>query len=207
MNTGEVRLVSTGLEDFYQARTTPEWVEVPAAQFLMIDGQGDPNTSEGYHQALEALYALAYGLKFALKKAGGQDYKVGPLEGLWWAEDMAEFGLERKGDWRWTMMIAQPAAVTPERLEQLRGELRRKKHLPALDKVRLEPFCEGHAAQVLHLGPYSAEGPTVQKLHGFIHAGGCRFDGRVQKHHEIYLGDPRKSRPDRLKTVLRQPVR
>ncbi len=198
---------SKGLEALYKARATPEWVEVPTSKFLMINGQGDPNTSESYHQALEALYALSYGLKFTLKKAEGSDYKVGPLEGLWWAEDMAEFSVERKGDWYWTMMIAQPEAVTAEWLEKVRTEVRRKKNLSALDKVRLESFSEGRAAQVLHLGPYSAEGPTIQKLHDFIHAEGRSFDGRAQKHHEIYLGDPRKAQPEKLRTILRQPVR
>ena len=196
-----------GLEALYKASATPQWVEVPEMPFLMADGQGDPNTSESYHQALEALYALSYGLKFALKKAQGLDYKVGPLEGLWWAEDMAEFSVERKGEWYWTMMIAQPEVVTAEWFEKVLTELRRKKHLPALDKVRLEHFREGRAAQVLHLGPYRAEGPTIRKLHDFIRAGGRSFDGRVQKHHEIYFGDPRKSQPDKLKTILRQPVR
>lgn len=195
-----------GLEALYKASPTPSWVEVPKRQFLMIDGHGDPNTSAEYHQALEALYALSYALKFALKKAQGREYKVGPLEGLWWAENMTEFSTERKGDWNWTMMIAQPEAVTQEWFEKVRLEVSHKKHLPALDKVRLESFKEGKAAQMLHLGPYSSEGPNIQKLHRFIRGQGYRFDGRTQKHHEIYLGDPRKTQPEKLKTILRQPV-
>lgn len=184
----------------------PQWVDVPAMNFLMIDGEGDPNTSQAYKEALEALYALSYTLKFALKKAIGLDYRVGPLEGLWWAEDMAEFSLGHKGNWKWTMMIAQPDAVTPEWVERAKDETRRKKNLPALDKVRFEPFHEGKAAQILHIGPYSAEGPTIRKLHEFIRAQGYTLEGTENKHHEIYMGDPRRAAPEKWRTILRQPV-
>lgn len=193
-------------KDLYKARDQAEWVDVPAMNFLMIDGEGDPNTSQTYKEALEALYALSYTLKFALKKAQGLDYRVGPLEGLWWADDMAEFSTERKGDWKWTMMIAQPEAVTPAWLEQAKEEVRRKKNLPALDRVRLELFHEGLAAQILHIGPYSAEGPTIRKLHEFIRAQGYTLDGTKKKHHEIYMGDPRRAAPEKWRTILRQPV-
>lgn len=192
-------------KDLYKARKNEvEIVEVPSINFLMADGQGDPNTSSAYKEAVETLYALSYALKFALKKAQGLEYKVGPLEGLWWAEDMAEFSTERKGDWKWTMMIAQPEAITPEWLEKVREEVRRKKNLPALDRMRLEVYAEGPSAQILHLGPYAAEGPTIQKLHAFIRKQGGGLD---EKHHEIYLSDPRRTRPEKLKTILRQPYR
>lgn len=183
-----------------------ELVEVPPTNFLMADGQGDPNTSQDYKEAVEALYTLSYGLKFALKKALGVTSKVAPLEGLWWADDMAEFSAEHKSDWRWTMMIAQPEAVDAAWVARVREEVGRKKTLPASERVRLEAFHEGLAAQIMHVGPYAAEGPTIETLHAFIRDAGYTFDGRVQKHHEIYLGDPRRSAPEKLRTVLRQPV-
>jgi len=192
------------LKALYAPPSTPVMVEVPELTFVMVDGQGDPNTAEAYRDAVAALYAVSYALKFALKRApDGLDYAVMPLEGLWWADDMAEFDVERKADWRWTMMIAQPEAVTPDRFAHARAEVARKKNLPALERLRLERFAEGRAAQVLRRGPYSAEGPTIAALHAFIRERGDALDG---KHHEIYLGDPRRTAPERLKTVIRQPV-
>lgn len=181
-------------------------VDVPAMRCLMIDGMGNPNTSQEYQQAVEALYGVAYALKFLLKKDQGADYTVMPLEGLWWAPDMAEFSAERKEAWQWTMLIAQPEAVTEALFERAREQVRRKKDSPALAKMRLETFHEGLAAQVMYIGPYAAEGPTIARLHAFIHGQGCTFDGRRQKHHEIYLSDPRRAAPDKLKTVIRQPM-
>jgi hypothetical protein len=188
------------------ASRSPELVQVPELAFLMIDGHGDPNTSTEYREAIQALYALSYTLKFSLKKELGLAYRVGPLEGLWWADDMTLFEIGRKADWRWTAMIAQPGAVTHEWFELTRDEVQHKKPLRGLERVRLERFEEGLAAQVLYLGPYSDEGPTIERLHRFIHELGYRFDGRHQKHHEIYLGDPRRSAPEKLRTIIRQPV-
>lgn len=180
------------------------FVDVPPMQYLMIDGAGDPNTSPVYQAAVEALYAVAYGVKFAVKKADpAQDYGVMPLEGLWWAEDMAAFSVERKGDWLWTMMIMQPEWVTAEVVEQAAAEAGRKKDLPALPDLRFGPYAEGLSAQIMHIGPYSAEGPTVARLHAAIDEAGYALRA---KHHEIYLGDPRRSAPDKLKTIIRQPV-
>lgn len=137
----------------------------------------------------------------------GLDYKVGPLEGLWWADDMAEFSVEHKGDWKWTMMIAQPEVVTPEWVAKAKEEVRRKKNPAALDRVRLESFYEGQAAQIMHIGPYSEEGPNIAKVHAFIHERGYTFDGREQKHHEIYLSDPRRTAPRRVKhSALQQRI-
>lgn len=119
---------------------------------------------------------------------------------------MAQFSVQRKADWDWTMMIRQPAQVTPQLVEQTAQEVADKKQLPAALELRLERFAEGPAAQVLHLGPYSAEGPTIAALHAFIHEHGRRFDGRHHKHHEIYLSDPRRTAPERLKTIIRQSV-
>ena len=185
------------LERLYKVSAgKPEIVRVPETSFVMIDGHGDPNTSQDYKDAIEALYALSYTLTFALKNEQELQYRVGPLESLWWAEDMSAFDLERKGDWNWTMMIAQPDAVTVDRFELAREEARRKKQLPAIARARLERFEEGACAQVLHVGPFSAEGPTIRELHAFIHEQGYSFDGKLQKHHEIYLSDPRRSAPE-----------
>lgn len=190
----------------YRATREPQLVQVPRMTFLMVDGTGDPNTSAAFKDAVAALYSLSYTLKFALKAQQGLNYRVSPLEALWWAEDMREFSVTRKADWQWTAMIAQPDAVTLEQFADALIEVRRKKGLPGLDRVRLEPFEEGPAAQVLHLGPYAEEGPTIEKLHRFIREHGYMFDGAVQKHHEIYLGDPRRAAPEKLKTIIRQPV-
>jgi hypothetical protein len=178
-------------------------VEVPAMNFLMIDGHGDPNTSPDYQAALETLYGMAYGIKFALKPQG-IEYVVPPPEGLWWMEDMTQFSQATKDRWDWTMMIMQPDPVTPEIVEQVRAEVARKKPLPALPKLRFERYHEGLSVQIMYLGAYADEGPTIAAMHEFIHAEGYEPNG---KHHEIYLGDPRRTAPQKLKTVIRQPVR
>jgi len=183
--------------------TEPQIVDVPEMQFLMIDGHGYPGTSQEYIDALGALYSLAYGLKFAFKKGPAAiDYPVMASEGLWWMEDMTRFSMENKNEWLWTMMIMQPEVVTPAIFEQMRAETMKRKPQPALAKVRLERFAEGLSAQILHIGPYSAETSNIQKLHRFIAEQGCRLRG---KHHEIYLSDPNRTAPDRLKTIIRQP--
>ncbi len=182
-------------------------VEVPAMHFLMIDGAGNPNTLQDYQQVLEALFGVAYTLKFLLKKEQGMDCAVMPLEGLWWTPDMREFSVEHKETWLWTMMIAQPEQVTAELFERAREQVQRKKNSAALAKLRLEPFHESLAAQIMHLGPYAAEGPTIARLHDFIREQGYTFDGDRQKHHEIYLSDPRRAAPAKMRTVIRQPMR
>jgi hypothetical protein len=190
------------LKRLYRARQAPELVDVPELEFLMLDGQGDPNVSGRYREAIQALYAVSYTLKFALKRGGGVDYRVAPLEGLWWAEVMTRFS-ENKSAWHWTMMIRQPPEVTPELVEEAAAEVARKKRLPAARELRLERFAEGRAAQVLHIGPWADEGPTIERLHAFIEEQGYAKRGR---HHEIYLSDPRRTAPERLKTIVRQPV-
>lgn len=183
-------------------------VDAPPLNFLMLDGSGDPNTAPEYGQAIEALYGLAYTLKFASKKAG-VDYPVMALEGLWWMEDMGEaygdidFDAD-KSKWLWTMMIMQPEHITQDMMDEAVAELRRKKDPPALDKVRLERFHEGLSAQIMHIGPYSAEKPTIDRVHAYIAEHGYELAG---KHHEIYVGDPRRSKPEKLRTVIRQPMR
>jgi hypothetical protein len=208
MTTGHSRKIDMRreLRALYAPPATPVLVDVPELAFLMIDGRGDPNTSTEYREAVAALYAVSYALKFAIKRtANGADYAVMPLEGLWWADDMTDFDF-RKADWHWTMMIAQPDLVTLERVEQAAADTMRKKNLPTVTRLRLERFCEGLCAQVLHVGPYSAEGPTIASLHAFIRDHGYTFDGRRQKHHEIYLSDPRRTAAAKLKTVVRQPI-
>ncbi len=180
-------------------------VEVPALNYLMVDGRGDPNTAQAYVEAVEALYAVAYALKFKVKNGkAGIDYAVMPLEGLWWAEDMRQFSVKDKDAWQWTMMIVQPEYVTAKLFAETLGEVQKKKRLPALARLRFESYHEGRAAQIMHLGPYADEEPTITKLHDFIHARGGERQG---KHHEIYLKDPRKSAPGKLLTVIRQPFR
>lgn len=176
-------------------------VDVPAMKFLMVDGHGDPNTSPEYQAAVETLYALAYKIKFMMKDQG-LDYVVPPLEGLWWVEDMAEFSVERKDEWDWTMMIMQPDEVTMGVVEAAGDAVAASKNLPNLSQVRFELFHEGAAAQILYLGAYADEGPTIARLHDFILAEGYQLSG---KHHEIYLSDPRRTAPEKLKTVIRQP--
>ena len=181
-----------------------ELVEVPPLRYLMLDGQGNPNNNPAYQAVVETLYALSYTLKFACKKTLGRDYSVMPLEGLWWTPDMAQFSLEDKDAWQWTMMILQPEWITAEMVEAAREEVRRKKNPARLDEVRFEVYEEGLAAQIMYLGAYSDEAPTIAGLHTFIAAQGYTLHG---KHHEIYLGDPRKTAPEKLKTIIRQPVK
>ena len=180
-------------------------IEVPAMQFLMLDGHGDPNCAPAYQEAVEALYAVAYKLKFASKQQVGRDYTVMPLEGLWWAEDMTSFTARRdKSQWDWTMMIMQPEWVTGKMFAQATAVVTQQKALPALAKLRLEPYHEGQSVQIMHIGSYEDEAPTLHKLHHeFMPANQLAFNGR---HHEIYLSDPRRVAPEKLKTVLRQPV-
>lgn len=179
------------------------FVEVPQMNFLMIDGRGDPNTSPEYAKAVEALFALAYGLKFKVKRSdSGLDYGVMPLEGLWWMKGMSQFSVENKEAWEWTMMIAQPEYVTPELFAETSAEVEKKKGMPVLSSVRFEPYYEGHAAQIMYIGPYSEEGQTIARIHASINQKEYRLRG---KHHEIYLNDPRKTASEKLQTIIRQP--
>jgi hypothetical protein len=178
-------------------------INVPKMNFLMIDGTGDPNTSREYKDAVEALFSLSYAIKFMIKRETGVDYAVMPLEGLWWVDDMAKFSVKNKNEWKWTSMIMQPEYVTKEIVNKSLDQTRKKKNLPSLSKIRFEPFDEGSSAQTMHIGPFSAEGPTIEKIHNFIKKQGYKLSG---KHHEIYLSDLHKSLPEKMKTVLRQPM-
>ena len=180
-------------------------VVVPAMRFLMIDGQGDPNTTPAYGEAIEALFALSYTIKFAMKKGRmALDYAVMPPEGLWWADDMADFATGERAAWRWTMMIVQPEFVTEDVVAAATADVAKKKDPAALPLVRFETYGEGLAAQLMHIGPFSEEGPTIQRVHDFIEQFGHE---RFGKHHEVYLSDMRRTEPAKWKTVVRQPMR
>ena len=180
-----------------------ERVTVPAMNFLMIDGQGDPNTSQEFQDAIEALYPVAYALKFTVKKGGmAIDYGVMPLEGLWWTDDMSTFSVDCKESWKWTLMIMQPEFISSTMVEDAIEQVRAKKNPVSLSQLRFESFEEGNVAQIMHIGPFSDEGPTIEKVHAFIEENGKERRG---KHHEIYLSDIRKADPAKWKTVIRQP--
>ena len=178
-------------------------IDVPTMHYLMVDGEGDPNTSQAYSEAVETLFAVSYAVKFMVKKGAlAIDYGVLPLEGLWWADDMSKFSTEDKSNWKWTMMILQPDFVTEEMVVNAIADVRKKKNPVAISRVRFEALSEGKCAQILHLGPFSEEGPTIEKVHQFIDSKGKR----TGKHHEIYLSDIRKAAPEKWKTIIRQPM-
>ncbi|MDD5094281.1 MAG: GyrI-like domain-containing protein [Dehalococcoidia bacterium] len=179
-------------------------VEVPTMNFLMVDGMGDPNTSKAYQEAIEVLYQLSYTLKFMMKKGPSAiDYGVMPLESLWWADDMKAFVFGNKDQWKWTAMIMQPGIITRQLVDAAIAEVKKKKNPAALPLVRFESLSEGRAAQIMYTGPFSEEGPTIEKIHKFIESRGLK---PVGKHHEIYLSDMRRVEPAKWKTVIRQPM-
>lgn len=191
-------------KDLFFPPGDPVLIDVPTMNYLMIDGHGDPNTVKAYKDAVEALFSLSYAIKFSIKKEMAIDYSVFPSEGLWWVEDMEQFTTDDKSSWDWTMIIAQPDLVDKERIERVRLEvMKKKKDLDALGQVRFELFHEGLSVQLMHVGPYSAEGPNIACMHAFIQENGYVANG---KHHEIYLSDVRRTAPEKLKTVLRQPA-
>ncbi len=179
-------------------------VNIPAMNYLMIDGEGNPNTAQSFQDAVNVLFPLSYTLKCMAKNGVlGKDYVVMPLEGLWWSEDISSFSMENKDDWKWTLMIMQPPFISLEMIEEAKEQVQTKKNPSALPLVYFESLEEGKAAQIMHLGPFSTEGPTVAKLHDFIeHSGHQRRD----KHHEIYLKDMRKSMPENWTTIIRHPI-
>ena len=193
------------LKHLYQASSKAVVeVNVPPMTYLMLDGVGDPNASAEYAEAIEALFAVSYAVKFAVKKGPlAIDFGVMPLEGLWWADDMSAFATADKSNWMWTMMIMQPEPVTHQALLDAVASVRKKKpDLSALARLRIEALAEGRCAQLMHVGPFSDEGPAVERLHRFVSTRG-RLSG---KHHEIYLSDIRRADPQKWKTILRQPL-
>ncbi|MDP3622324.1 MAG: GyrI-like domain-containing protein [Methanobacteriaceae archaeon] len=198
------------LKDIYTAsKSKAKLVDVPKLNYLMIDGEGDPNTSIEYQQAMEALFPVSFKVKFISKKEKSQDYVVMPLEGLWWVNNMEDFNVEDKSGWKWTTIIMQPDFITKNMINQAMEEVEEKKNPTALSKMRFETLEEGPSAQIMHIGPYSEEGPTVAALHEFIEKEGQVFDGSIhgQQHHEIYLSDMRRTKPERLRTIIRQPLK
>lgn len=190
----------------YKARRdTFSVVDIPKLQYLMIDGHGDPNTAPEFADALAALYPIAYKLKFASKNELGKDYVVPPLEGLWWSDDMETFTTARdKSKWDWTMMLMVPDWITDEMFAVAKEKVAARDAPIRLDNVRFETLEEGTCVQTLHVGSFDSEGSVLEKMHHqFILESGYRM---VKKHHEIYLSDFRKVTPDKLRTILRQPV-
>ena len=185
-----------------------EIVDVPSFNFAMIDGEiksdETPGTSQEYQNAMGALYGASFTLKFMskLRKKNPIDYSVMALEGLWWTES-GEFDFNKKEPWKWTMMIMQPQHITKEMFKEALQQARKKKDNPALSKIRLETFHEGRSMQIMHIGPYSEEPRTIKKMHDFARKNGYTLSG---KHHEIYLGDPRRAKPEKLRTILRHPI-
>ncbi|MBT8211499.1 MAG: GyrI-like domain-containing protein [Acidimicrobiia bacterium] len=189
--------------EHYTAARDPEIVDVPQRPHLMIDGEGDPNTSQMYAEAVASIYPLAYGLRKAIKDATGEAYTVMPLEGLWWVPDMSDFTIDDKSGWLWTSVICLPDAVTPEMAAAVLPTVTEIKKLPLGSIARVEQFGDGLAAQIMHHGPYADEAPTIERLHDFIETEGYNLTG---KHHEIYLTDPRRSAPEKNRTIIRQPI-
>jgi hypothetical protein len=190
----------------YAASLQPALVEIGQAQYVCIPGQGDPSGA-AYAAALAALYAVAYGIKMPYKKATGTDYAVGMLEGLWWGDvsSTAEFIKLPRSAWRWKMLIRTPEFIAQQHLNEAVASALRKGKGDAVERVTLETLHEGACAQLLHVGSYISEADhSIPALHAFIDSQGLRFNGL---HHEIYLSDPRKVAPEKLKTILRQPVR
>jgi hypothetical protein len=183
-------------------------VDVPRFNFVMLDGTIPPSVapadSAEFQDAIGALYGAAFTLKFMskLRKENPLDFTVMALEGLWWV-DSGQFDFMKKEPWRFTLMIMQPEHITPQMFRGALEQLNKKKPSPALAKLRLADFHEGLCMQIMHIGPYSGEPATIAKMHAFAHDNGYRLRG---KHHEIYMGDPRRASPERLKTILRQPL-
>lgn len=188
----------------YAAGTEPALIEVPPLPYLMVDGRGDPNVVPAYRDAVESLYPVAYGVRKAVTAATGDRYTVMPLEGLWWTPDMADFTTADKDAWHWTLLIRLPPPAADLDVPEVIAATAAAKGLPAGDRIRVDQLDERTAAQVLHRGPYADEGPTVARLHRWITDEGLALRGR---HHEIYLSDPRRAAPERMRTIIRQPVR
>lgn len=182
-----------------------EYIDVPPMNYLMVDGEGDPNKSVEYKQAVEALFSVSYTLKFISKRQMDKDYVVSSLEGLWYADDMSVFESGNKDKYKWTMMIMQPEWITNEIILDAIEQAGKKKVLPALTKLYVKKYNEGRCLQLLHIGSYNDEAPKLAYLHhDFMPSNKLDFNGL---HHEIYLGDPRKADPSKLKTILRQPIK
>jgi hypothetical protein len=192
------------LKEFYAPKAVPLIVKLPVLQYLMIDGSGAIGSAE-FKDAIEALFSVSYKAKFISKKTLGFDYSVMPLEGLWWADNMDDFVDGRKDRWKWTLLILQPEKIGKNIIAQAKEDALKKKDSNSIRSLRLEKYAEGKAAQMMHIGPFSEEHGNIMKLHELIKVNKGKFDGKVNKHHEIYLSDFRKVDPKKMRTVLRQP--
>lgn len=190
-------------KEFYNPPKKPVILDIPVMNYLKIDGQGNPNTTEQFSEKTQLLYALSYSIRFAVKKTMNIAYTVMPLEGLWWAEDMSTFQTRDKGAWEWTLMIQQPEFVTAAMVEEGKTEVIRKKKLEQVNEVRFESYAPGTVVTMMHIGSYDDEAPNIQWMHKTAHEQGYELHGL---HQEIYLSDPRKIAPEKMKTVLRQPI-
>ena len=192
------------LKAFYNPPKKPTILDVPAFNYLKIDGVGNPNHSEEFAEKTQLLYSLSYAIRFDIKKNMNIAFTVMPLEGLWWSEDMATFITREKEQWAWTLMILQPDFVTEEIVEFGKQEVIRKKKLEQVNDIRFETYHPGTCVTMLHIGSYDDEAPNIQWMHSFAHEQGYELHGL---HQEIYLSDPRKTAPEKMKTVLRQPIK
>lgn len=180
-------------------------IEVPKLKFLVIDGAGDPNGNPQFQDAMEALYGVAYTLKFSLKLGPKKlDFAMMPPEALWWTDGPVPFDKADRASWKWTLMIVQPEFVTATMVREAKKKVKAKKASARVDDVWLKSLREGPVVQILHVGPYSEEQPSIEKLQALASENGYTFTGR---HHEIYFSDPRRTKPERLRTILRRPVR
>ena len=187
---------------YYTAKTTPEIVEIEEGKFLTIEGKGAPGGDE-FQAKVGALYSLAYGIKMLMKREG-KDFTVAKLEGLWWVDSDKPYTEVPREEWRWKLLIRQPESVTSEIVEKARQEVIKKKEMELVNEVKFEKMKEGKCVQILHIGPYSTESESIAKMEKLMKEKGLAYNGL---HHEIYLSDPRKVAPEKMKTILRQPVR
>jgi len=187
---------------YYTAKTTPEIVEIEEGKFLTIEGKGTPGGDE-FQAKVGALYSLAYGVKMLMKKES-KDFTVAKLEGLWWVDSDKPYTEVPREEWRWKLLIRQPEFVTPEIVEKARQEVIEKKKVDLVNEVKFEKMKEGKCVQILHIGPYSTEPESLEKMYNLMKEKGLVYNGL---HHEIYLSDPRKVAPEKMKTILRQPVK
>jgi len=191
-------------KEYYKPGRKPEIIEIPEFKFLMVQGTDARPESEDFQNAITTLYSVSFTAKFMSKNEPGRDYTVMPLEGLWWADDMNVFEKGEKEKWSWTLMIRQPDFITQEIIKRAVTRAKEKKNIAA-EKLKLTKYKEGLSAQIMHIGPFSEEKPNILLLHELINKEGGKFNGQKQKHHEIYLSDFRRTAPEKLRTIIRQP--
>jgi hypothetical protein len=193
--------------EFYKPSKKPHIVDIPEMTFFMVDGTGYPTDNPLYQEAIQLMYGASFALKMKVIKPTGKDYVVPPLEGLWWADDMAVFTddyMKRKDEWKWTSMIRVPDFITEEQIKKGLEVFKENKNPENFEKLRYQNYTEGRVVQVLHLGPFSEEGPVIERMHEYAIDQGYILH---KKHHEIYLSDPRRTKPEKLRTVIRQPIK